>query len=199
MSISNVVGTFSLNDVVTQGGTTGIITETDGATYFIAYVATGVFPNGTGTITNTTSGGTADNNGWGQYGSSIVNGNATGLTSVYNQGSYLNIDLSGSATASSYLAQGLAPIQFHPQMYILYEGPNTSFDPNSGATIVTNDLGGTAIPLWSNGAGEVVIANLVGTWLGATQIWNDINPTPVTITDRSQNIIHTLTKTVTNR
>jgi hypothetical protein len=81
-------------------------------------------------------------------------------------------------------------------MYILYEGPNTSFDP---ATVVTNNLGGTASPLFSTNAGELVIANLSGTWSGSTQIWNDLNTTPVTITDRSQNIIHTLNKTVTNR
>jgi len=194
MQISNLVGTFSLNDVVTQGGTTGVITETDGISYFYAYVATGVFPNGTGTITNTTSGGTADNNGWSQNGNSVFNSNTGNFINGNNN--FINVALLNIANASGYIAQAYSQIQFSSQMYILYEGANTSF---AGATVVTNELGGTATPVFSTNAGEVVIANLVGTWLGATQIWNDLNPTPVTITARSQNIIHTLNKTVTNR
>ena len=199
MSISNLVGTFSLNDVVTQGGTTGIITETDGVSYFYAYVATGVFPNGTGTITNTTSGGTADNNGWSQYGNFQYNRNALGVSSLFSQGSFLSFTLFGTSITNTYIAQGVAPLQFDPQMYILYEGPNTSFDPSTGVSVIYNNLGGTAVPAWSTSAGELVISYLSGPWDGATQIWSDLNPTPVTITNRSQNIIHTLNKTVTNR
>jgi hypothetical protein len=202
MNISNVVGTFSLNDVVTQGGTTGIITETDGGTYFIAYVATGVFPNGTGTITNTTSGGTADNNGWFQNGNGISNNSGTGLDlSGYNVNANVMsigfVNFSGPVGYYSFLAIGT--FQVSPQMYILYEGPNTSFDPGAGVSIIYNNLGGTADPTWSTNAGELFIQNLSGTWNGATQIWSDVNTTPVTITARSQNIIHTLNKTVTNR
>lgn len=198
MSISNVVGTFSLNDVVTQGGTTGIITETDGGSYFYAYVATGVFPNGTGTITNTTSGGTADNGGWSQTGNTIFDGQVSAFNGNGNS-NYMDSSLNNVSIQTNYIAEAYSTIPFPSQMYILYEGPNTSFDPNSGATVVTNELGGTASPLFSTNAGELVISNLVGTWSGSTQIWNDLNTTPVTITDRSQNIIHTLTKTVTNR
>jgi len=198
MNISNLVGTFSLNDVVTQGGTTGIITETDGVSLFYAYVATGVFPNGTGTITNTTSGGTADNNGWVQSG----NSNVLTSTSTFNGTGDINfmaVSLNGFSNSGTYFAEASTTAQYGPQMYILYEGPNTSFDPGGGASIIYNNLGGTAAPTWSTNAGEVVIANLVGTWLGATKIWNDLNSTPVTITDRSEYIVHTLTKTVTNR
>jgi hypothetical protein len=199
MQISNVVGTFSLNDVVTQGGTTGIITDTDGSTNFVAYVATGVFPNGTGTITNTTSGGTADNGGWSQNGNTSTNIGSSAFTGNGNT-EYMNMNFSNSTITNTYTAEAIASLQFSSQMYILYEGPNTSFDPNTtGATVVTNNLGGTASPLFSTNAGELVIASLSGTWSGSTQIWNDLNTTPVTITDRSQNIIHTLTKTVTNR
>jgi hypothetical protein len=197
MQISNLVGTFSLNDVVTQGGTTGIITETDGLSFFYAYVATGVFPNGTGTITNTTSGGTADNNGWSQYGNSVVNSYT--VNNINGANNYIDISLISIGNVSGYIAQAYSQIQFSSQMYILYEGANTSFDPSTGVSIIYNNLGGTATPLFSTDAGEVVIANLVGTWLGATQIWSDFNLTPVTITARSQNIIHTLNKTVTNR
>jgi hypothetical protein len=195
MNISNVVGTFSLNDIVTQSGTTGIITETDGLSYFIAYVATGVFPNGTGTITNTTSGGTADNDGWSQNGNTVFDGNTFGFLGNGNL-NYMNITLLTNTLITNYIARATFNLQFDSQMYILYEGANTSFDP---ATVVTNNLGGTASPLFSTNAGELVIASLSGTWSGSTQIWNDLNTTPVTITDRSQNIIHTLNKTVTNR
>lgn len=199
MQISNLVGTFSVNDVVTQGGTTGIITETDGISYFYAYVATGVFPNGTGTITNTTSGGTADNNGWSPTGNFITYGNGLGLGSVFNQVSFLSSYITSVGFINNYIAQGISTIQFASQMYILYEGPNTSFDPGSGVSVIYNNLGGTAQPVWSTNAGELIIQSLSGTWDGATQIWSDFNTTPVIITNRSQNIIHTLTKTVTNR
>jgi hypothetical protein len=195
MNISNVVGTFSLNDIVTQSGTTGIITDTDGSTNFVAYVATGVFPNGIGTITNTTSGGTADNGGWSQNGNTVFNGNTFGFLGNGNF-NYMNITLFSNTLQTNYIAGATINLQFDSQMYILYEGPNTSFDL---ATVVTNNLGGTASPLFSTNAGELVIASLSGTWSGSTQIWNDLNTTPVTITDRSQNIIHTLNKTVTNR
>jgi hypothetical protein len=198
MNISNVVGTFSLNDIVTQSGTTGIITDTDGLSYFIAYVATGVFPNGTGTITNTTSGGTADNDGWSQNGNTVFDGNTFGFLGNGNL-NYMNITLLTNTLITNYIARATFNLQFDSQMYILYEGANTSFDPIIGATVVTNNLGGTASPLFSTNAGELVIASLSGTWSGSTQIWNDLNTTPVTITDRSQNIIHTLNKTVTNR
>jgi hypothetical protein len=198
MQISNLVGTFSVNDVVTQGGTTGIITETDGTSFFYAYVATGVFPNGTGTITNTTSGGTADNNGWSQQGNSTVT-NGTLASGGTGNSNFMNISAVSNTTTSTYNATVQYYLQFDSQMYILYEGPNTSFDSGTGVSVIYNNLGGTAQPVWSTNAGELVIQNLSGTWDGATQIWSDINPTPVTITNRSQNIIHTLNKTVTNR
>lgn len=200
MQISNVVGTFSLNDIVSQGGTTGIITETDGGSYFIVYVATGIFPNGTGTITNTTSGGTADNNGWAQNGNTNLNSAAVAAYAAGGQNNFLQFNFNTGSIVNPYNVQATLLADFSSQMYIQYEGPNTSFDSGVPLTIgVYNNLGGIATSVYSTNAGELVIANLVGNWDGATTIWNDVNPTPVAITNRSEYLVHTLTKTVTNR